>query len=330
MVTMIVSPERRAAEAWGRVRREAAEPWRVDVLQARKERKIVCRLAGAGPSRDSVIAKRCRVETGRLERRFYDAILPALGVPSLRCHGLVEEQDDADRCWLFLEPAEGSRYSAAIEEHRRLAGRWLGLLHTSAPPSAATDLPDRSLRYHRSHLDQALANIAASRENPALSPADVAVLDAVANELALVDARWTELERMCEEMPDTVVHGDFVAKNLRVRHDTSGPALLCFDWGCAGRGSPAVDLAQAPASAPRFAASPDLESYWRVVRGVWPWCELAMIGRWARIGRVFRGLAALAWASRSLGSRWVHGRIAELRVAREAIEEAMHVAEWES
>lgn len=310
----------RAVEAWARLRREGAEPSRVDVIKARKERKIVCRLAGSGPNDTVAIAKRCRLETGLLERRIYDEMLPRLGVPALRCLGVVEE-DDARHCWLFLEHADGGRYDASIGEHRRLAGRWLGLLHSAVPAGATSMLPDRSVGYHQQHLRDALANIAASRVNRALSPAHRWVLDAACVELTRLHDRWAELERGCEAMPLTVVHGDFVPKNLRVRQDAAGAALLCFDWGCAGRGAPAVDLAQAPPSSPRFAASPDLGSYWRVVRDAWPECDWATVRRWAAIGNVFRALAALAWASRSLGSGWVDEPVARMRVALAAIAE---------
>src|SRR5438094_9572348 len=68
---------------------------------------------------------------------------------------------------------------------------------------------------------------------------------------------WGELEEICSLMPRSLVHGDFVDKNLRICDAATGPRLLVFDWEYAGGGVPAADL-------PQFidrVASPDLSHY---------------------------------------------------------------------
>lgn len=304
----------RAVDAWRSLTPGGAEPARVDLLKGRKERKIVCRLHGAGPAGASVIAKRCRLATGLAEQVAYDRVLPALPVAALRCHGLVAEPDGA-HCWLFIEDAGDARYSAANDAHRRLAGRWLGALHTAVPAAVAAALPERGPAHYLDCLRRTRAAIEQSRGNPALGPAHAAVLDALLVRLARLEARWAAVEDCCAAMPETVVHGDFVPKNLRVRRDAAGVALLCFDWGGAGRGPAAVDLAQAPPSVRRFSADADLETYLRAVRERWPRVDLATVRRWASVGSVFRTLGALAWSSRSLSSGWVDAPVAEMRVA---------------
>ena len=304
----------RAVDAWRALRPGGAEPARVDLLKGRKERKIVCRLHDAGPAGASVIAKRCRLATGLAEQAAYDRVLPALPVTALRCHGLVEEPDGT-HCWLFIEDAGDAHYSAANDAHRRLAGRWLGALHAAAPAAVAAALPERGPRHYLECLRRTQAAIEQSRDNPALGPAHHAVLDALVARLARLEGRWRAVEERCAAMPETVVHGDFVPKNLRVRRDAGGLTLLCFDWGGSGRGPAAVDLAQAPPSVRRFSADVDLEAYLRVVRPRWPHADLATVRGWASIGSVFRTLGALAWASRSLSSGWVDERVAEMRVA---------------
>jgi len=327
MDTLIGIFESRAATAWRDLRPELGEPERIEILKGRKERKMVFRLVGAGPSRTDVIAKRYRLTTGLVERAIYDVVLPRLPVPSLRSHGFVEEADGT-RCWLFLEDAGGEPYSVSVEDHRRLAGRWLGLLHTSAPQAPAAGLPDRGPGHYLECLRTARARIAAHRENATASPHRSAVLGAMLLWLDALEARWDAVERFCDAMPRTVVHGDFVPKNLRVRPGEAGLALLCFDWGCAGWGHPAADLAQRPASSDRFSASPDLAAYWSVVREHWPEYGLAMVSQWANLGGVFRSLASISWASRSLASTSVDKHIAEMLVGQAAIARALRAAAW--
>ena len=322
MDALIGALETRVSEAWRALRLghrpDLAEPERIDILKGRKEKKTVCRLVGGGPSRTDVIAKHYRLATGLVERAIYDAVLPRVPALSLHCYGLVEELN-ATRCWLFLEDAGGEPYSVSVEEHRRLAGRWLGLLHAavSRPPTAR--LPDRGPEYYLERLRTARSTIVANRGNPAFKPRDAETLDAILLQLDSLEASWDEVQRLCEAMPTTIVHGDFVPKNVRIRPSDSGPALLSFDWACAGWGNPAVDLAQTPASSDRFAASPDLASYWDVVRDHWPDCELDLVRQWAQLGSVFRSLASIGWACRGLAFEWVDEHIAEMRVAQSVI-----------
>jgi hypothetical protein len=319
--------ERQAREAWSALQPALGEPERIDLLKGRKERKTVCRLVGAGPSRTDVIAKRYRLSSGRIERAIYDDVLPRLPLPSLRCYGLAEEANGT-RCWLFLEDAAGEPYSIALEEHRRLAGHWLGFLHTSVPGAPTAPLSDHGPSHYLERLRTTRAVIVASRANPAIGASHTKTLNAIDRQLDVLEERWELVEQRCAAMPRTVVHGDFVPKNLHVRSNACAPALLCFDWACGGWGSPAVDLAQAPSSSDRFSASPDLAAYWSVVRDHWPTYSLRSIEEWANIGSMFRALASMCWASRSLASEWVDEPITEMRVAQSLIGRAVRTARW--
>ena len=132
-------------KAWRELRPELVQPEKIEILTGRKEtaRRRACRLAGVGPEGSAVIAKRLRRAKALIEHTVYEEVLQYLPIPTLRCYGLVEEKD-GEFCWLFLEDAGEERYSAFTEEHRRLAARWLGLLHTSAARVAlGARLPDR-------------------------------------------------------------------------------------------------------------------------------------------------------------------------------------------
>src|SRR5207247_194188 len=81
------------------------------------------------------------------------------------------------------------------------------------------------------------------------------LIEASVSQLNLLEARWSQVESFCDRMPGTLVHGDFVGKNMNIRTSTDGLALMVFDWETAGWGTPAADVAKV-----------DLDAYWAVVR----------------------------------------------------------------
>ena len=122
--------KRLAVEAWRQVEPERVEPESVEILKWSKK-SMVYRLAGVGNAGTDVIAKRCCAATAKIERAIYEELLPRLPVPALRCYGAVQETA-GKYAWLFLEEAGRRRYSPLSEDHRVLAGRWLGAVHGAA------------------------------------------------------------------------------------------------------------------------------------------------------------------------------------------------------
>src|SRR5207247_194051 len=120
-----------------------------------------------------------------------------------------------------------------------------------------------------------------------------------------VAAHWDRLEEVCEGAPRTLVHGDFNGKNLRLRSENGHSTIVVFDWEAAGWGVPAADLAQA-AQFSRLSASPDLPSYWSMVRERWPNASPEALERLAHCGSAFRALAGLSWELPNLASDWAH------------------------
>jgi hypothetical protein len=317
-----------AVNAWGRLRPDLARPCRVEYVQGKKERKVIYRLAGAGTGGSSVIAKRCRVTKMRIEQAVYEEVLPHLSVPSLRCHGWVEEPDD-QFAWLFLEDAGEDQYSASLPEHRRLAGGWLGTLHvTAARVAPAERLPDRGPAYFLGQVRSARDRILLHLANPALTADYRALLSALVTRGEELEACWRRVEEACAGMPRTLVHGDFVGKNLRLRTGTAGRSLLVFDWAQTGWGVPAVDLTQAPLSSPGFGASPDLDAYAAAVREHWPGCGMATVRRWAIVATLFRSLTALNWEADNLKHEWAGESMARMRFYGDAIAGVVQAAEW--
>jgi hypothetical protein len=253
-----------AVRAWNDLVPSRVDPAWIEILQDGKN--PVYRLEGVGTQGGSVIAKRCPLTT--VERKIYEELLPRLPVTGLHYYGFTAEDDQFG--WLFLEDAGSAKYSALLEEHRALAAQWLGLMHTSAAQVATEDrLPDRGPGHYLEHL-QSGAKILRNIANPKLTTDDLRVLESIVSKCEFLESRWRQVEELCAGFPQTLVHGDFTAKNLRVQTGRAGVALLPFDWEMAGWGVPAADLAQSarPAKKGNFSAHPDIFGYWISASGL--------------------------------------------------------------
>jgi hypothetical protein len=279
--------EHPAVKAWSSLQPARVAPESIHVLrQGRHTGLDVYRLTGVGPGGSTVIAKRC--PTASIERTVYEEVIPHLPVTVPRYYGSREA--DAGSCWLFLEDVGGERYSELDEEHRALASRWLGLMHTSAAGvAAAARLPDggpgRYLAYLRSTRETIVRNLA----NRYITAGDRPVREAIVAQLGALESRWSRVEASCEGVPSTLIHGDFRPKNAHIRRDHAGIRLFPLDWETAGWGVPAADLTRV-----------DIAAYRSVVRERWPAVTMPVLRRLARAGRVFQLLAAMGWDSPGL------------------------------
>jgi hypothetical protein len=298
--------EHPAVRAWREIRGDSAEPEAIEVIGWRlrrpeKHKSLVCRLVGLGPGRSNVIGKRCRTDTAQHERLIYREILPRIPVSTLRCDGLVTEPG-GEHSWLFLEDAGGVPYSSENGDHRVLAARWLGIMHITARGLEATQrLPDRGSGHYLRHLRSGSDLIRNNLDNPSLGAEDIKVLKAILSCCDTLSSHWVSIERACDGLPRTLVHGDFVPKNVRVRSSAGEPTLVILDWETAGYGIPAPDLLRL-----------DMPAYCSSVRTAWPHLDLPALLRLARLGRLFRELAAVHWESTWLAYPWVEQPMARM------------------
>jgi len=287
--------EHPAAQAWLATGPNRVAPKMIAVFKGwnQSEKSGVYRLAGVGPGGSAVIAKRCPLHTAAVERSIYEEFLPYLPLPSVGYYGSVEEPDGRSQ-WLFLEEAEGDLYSPQNNEHRAVAARWLAAAHnTSRRLGREMRLPDRGPKQYLQLMRSLRAKMLEHFTNPDLPSGGVAVLQTVVEQCDVLEGHWSEIEQICDGMPRTLVHGDFVVRNLRLRPSADGPVLLVFDWEFAGWGVPSTDLAQHSG----YTASPDLAVY-RVCLADWPMLSnKAQVESLAACGRFFRLLDELAWAS---------------------------------
>ncbi len=305
-------------------------PTNISVLQE-KSRAGVYRLDGAASDGGAVIAKRSKHVKNVVEWRIYSRILPGLPVRSVRCHALLEPEEDQNS-WIFLSVADGNAaYSPFDPRHRILAAKWLALLHTTAAEAAANvELPDRSDENYLRLLRAARQTIVETLDNPALDGPQRDVLRRCTEVCDRAESHWDQVERVCGHAPTTLVHGDFAAKNMRVCNGAGGvpEALIPYDWGQAGFGVPAADLAQPLVPNERYWVSPDLETYRQAVRGTWPDLEIADLRALGHVGRIFRALVCLNGDVKSLHTPWVERVIYKIDAYRQQMDDALREAGW--
>jgi ATP-binding cassette subfamily B protein len=328
-----------AVRAWNRLR-PGREPRAVTVLRSPTPRRTSAayRLEGCGSDGAAVVAKLCRRSGAEIESRVYRDILPKLPVPALRYHGMLDES--GEWCWMFLEDAEGRRYSPLMDEHRRVAARWLANLHRSAPEiPEASRLPDRGPGYYLAHLRDAREALLQHLCDRAPGGDELEVISRLASQLDGVEAHWSDVTAFCDTLPRTLVHGDFVRKNVRIRAGEDGIDLVAFDWEHAGWGVPAPDLAHLPplerASAGRFresgqfyglCADPCLATYRSALEDGSARPTREAVERMAVVGSLFRYLAGVHWLGLALSPRWTP--LVQLRMYTRWLEDALQVAGW--
>ena len=290
--------EHPAVQAWLQIRSDCGEIGSLELLQRRRHSTVYRLNHGKRDgsrviANSRVIAKRCRIATARIERAIYEDLLPLTGMPALACYGLQEEPE-GQYGWLFLEDAAGARYSPQLHHDCALAGCWLAETQlTAVPHDVKSCLPDRELDHYLLLLRNCRAMLMRHLNGSSLSAADAEVFRNIAVHLDAIESLWGELVEICDVMPRTLVHGDFVNKNLRVRDSVNGNVLLVFDWEFAGWGVPAADLAQLIDRV----ASPDLNLYCSILKREYSHLHLCDIQAVASCGNLLRLVDQMSWAT---------------------------------
>ncbi len=274
--------------AWREIAPARRRVARVDRLRAKKQREVYRLMFEGG--RPDVIAKRAARTKLDLERTVYERVLPRLPVRGLRYYGLVDAEDDF--AWLFMEDAGDDRCS--IGEHGALAAHWLGTLHGAAAELGfGSLLPEHDAGRYLKHLRASSRAILDNFDNPALRADDKGLLRAVVTTCELIESRWDTVEAICSNLPRTLVHGDFVARNLRLRPGASGPVIVTFDWEYAGFGVPAADVYMLALEA----GPEDLLRYRSTVSGYAHGLLDEELEALVRVGSGFRLISSVDWVT---------------------------------
>ena len=276
-----------AARAWRALHGESLDANRIVLVRESRDSTVFRLSSRCG----SIIAKRCPSATGKVERTIYEHFLSRLAVPTLHYYGALQEPD-CRFCWLFVEDAEGHSYEAHRDDHSAAAARWLAELHRAVGSSHGPEaLPERRPNHYRQLLKSAVETLGDLRPEPGSTQSDRRVeLDTVIAHCKGLSEAWPVLEQACEGSRDTLVHGDIVSHNARLRGTPDGLLFLPFDWEKAGWGSPAEDL-----------SSVDLDAYCDAV-AVHRQVSKATVRRLAGAGKVFRCLVYLEWLGPDLAA----------------------------
>lgn len=287
-----------------------------------RRKSSVFKLVGAGQAGGSIVAKLCSPESAGIESVIYERILPQLPISSPHYYGHVKSGRSN---WLFLEYANGDEWVIDDKRHFELALCWLAEMHHSAAElDALSLLPARGPDYYRSQLTTARQRITENISNSALEAASTRILDEFIACSSLLQARWKEVEAFCKTVPETLVHNDFLGKNVHVRNMHSGPLLLVFDWEMSGRGVPATDLHWLLQHAPETG----ITRYWEQRRTFNSSIALQDIEYLVALGAVFRVMDAVEWVSHYLLTGYPNRKIEHTRMHTDRLKHAFHVLGW--
>lgn len=285
-VEQAIRTERHAAEAaWLALRPGSPPATKIETLKE-TSKSAVYRLAGIGPKDSPVIAKRCEIESGLIECRIYEDVLPLLGIHSLRYYGSIPEDCGPFR-WIFLEDSRGRQYEPEVNRDRDSIAQYVASLHSASRMHPFQHLPNRTPAYYLTLLEESRAAIDRFTRQSAIGATDREALDAVLRECDRLQLTWSGFEGCCSVLPATVLHCDLRPKNIHIR--VSDNRVFLLDWEYAGWGSPATDLAFL-----------DLQAYWRSVKEHYPSLNIDVLLRMKKAGEVFQWIAAVGWASMSL------------------------------
>jgi thiamine kinase-like enzyme len=316
--------EHPAVVAWRQLSAGYSSPKRLEFMQERRKSSVY-KLAGVGQKGVSVIAKRCKRANAEVERIIYEEILPHAPIQTLGYYGCVSL--DEKFSWLFVEDAGEEAYLRSVESHRILAGRWLATVHGSAAKFASSNLlPSRTENYYLELLRKSAGVIRRNLNNPLFVSDNRNFFENLLSQLELLEGYWGQIKRFCDSAPRTLVHSDFVAKNLRVRSKQSNEILLPFDWDFAGWGEPTTDLAQFT----KISASPDLGAYHSIITRYLPQLSRNDVDNLAKFGMIFRLIAAINWSSVYLeeGTKDVKKFLSHLTFYQEWLEKAIQSVKW--
>ncbi len=305
-----------AVVAWHALCPQESQPSGLDVLQAGET--AVYRLVGRRQRDASVIAKRSRRSTARIERAIYEQFLPNLPLPMIHYYGSLTDPN-GEFCWLFLEDvSKDEEYRVDSAEHRAAAGRWLGIMNSAVTSvEAASSLPTKGSNHYRGLLYSAFEGLHTLAVGSHLKGDDLSILKDTIAHCEQMSSAWPRMEEICKGVPHTLVHGDFIKKNMRLRSDSNGIHFLLFDWEKAGWGVPAEDISRV-----------DIPTYWAIVHKHWPRIGVQACQRLAEVGKIFRCLVFLDWLLPSLFQDPTGQSMHSLRQCETWLSDLIQAAAW--
>ncbi|UCD41781.1 MAG: phosphotransferase [Chloroflexota bacterium] len=311
--------EHPAVTAWMEVQPESRVPQRVELIEESDSSQMAVRLFGIGLGESNIIAKRSLPDITRIERLLYEEILPNLSLPTVHYYGTAHEKE-SELSWLFLEDVSGERYQPNNTEHRIAAAKWLGSMNTYTEHLAkSAQLPLRDTDHYMKLLRNSRKKIQSFRSNPGIDADKIQLLNVMETHYEDLDRIWEQFRVICNGNPNTLVHGDFISKNVAVRIIENRITILPFDWEKAGWGSPAEDISRV-----------DIPTYWNRVQGSWPELSIGALNRLAAVGKVFRCAVYLDWISTQLEERTIEQSMYHLQRCKIWLTDLINSSPWQN
>jgi hypothetical protein len=119
---------------------------------------------------------------------------------------------------------------------------------------------------------------------------------------------------------------------MRVRTGRAGDVLMPYDWGSAGYGVVAADLAQAGTASGDswdYWAHADLDAYLAGLREAWPDLTARDVRLTALVGKLFRSLVCIYMEAPSFAFDYVEHAVRDLKVYRAAMADALGALGWD-
>lgn len=276
-----------------------------------------------------LIAKLNEMDGALMEYFIYTNILPDLGLDALECFGMVEDESK-EFAWIFMEHAGHHRYNADIGEHVRLATEWLSVLHGSQiRPELIKYFEACGDQHYAASLTGALRYIESGMANPVLSSEQLKNLAYTLRLLEMVEKKWTVVMEMCSAVPQCLIHGDFLSKNLRIDDGGEAYRLKVLDWDAACLGFPFLDIAEAllPTSGwQSFHPEHDLSSYINSSVDWWPGINVGTLHRLIGIGQIFWALECIYGDGSGLNYNWVDKIADNIHIYSRILDNGIHTA----
>jgi hypothetical protein len=281
--------EHSVVKAWLKINPDHAMPNRVEhIRRLTSSKSFICRLPGVGKGGSSVIAKRCPMAPGLVEKFVYEDVLPRLPVSQLEYYGSYQE--GGEFVWLFMEDALGRRFTFSNVGDRRAAVKWLATFHTSSSRlGKPTNIKEKTPAYYLSRLQSVQNTFRTNIDDRAFSEVEKKTLMDALTKSETIASSYNEIQVLYDRLPHCFTHGDFKKKNIHIRGDQEQNDIFVFDWESVGWGIPGIDMWKL-----------DEGEYRHCVCEHWPQIDSDMILDIKHLGTIFRAIDAFYWEAESL------------------------------
>lgn len=322
-----------AFNAWKKLFPDSPEPRHVDILK-QQNRSNIYRLVGIGPKRSNVVAKRREYDKAMVESIIYSEVLPKINMKTLYYYGFVEEQTEAGGrqfAWLFLNDFGDWNYSTYSRKQHTLLAKWLGEFHVASSDleKIKNNLPERSAEYHNKRfLQNALDLIPRVLTEHILEKEERILLENILRKFEVLSKLWNDIVIFCKQVPNTVIHGDCLPKNIYFQKEGDEFLAIPFDWSAAAWGPIGLDLGQTALPYRNiWPEEPNIDEYYSQVKIKWPDIQLKTVQQLSHLGQLFWAIDVISWAIPEYDYEWVKKEklLTNLKIYLKVLEKAMNV-----